>query len=163
MLSVTSFERRWARYLCTMTIVLLKLLLFKYFGQFIDGWFQYPRQYRFGYCLITPRIYFLFCIVFILPLALSVICRIFILRSPVKILFCLVPLIVFSFRANLLFYLGTMRRLTWNSINLEIPHSIWRFHVFHHMHTIVWDGSKLYCLLVWILSCAQPGARRRGQ
>jgi hypothetical protein len=39
------------------------------------------------------------------PLALSVICRIYILRSPVKILFCLVSPIVFSFRANPFFYL----------------------------------------------------------
>jgi hypothetical protein len=48
------------------------------------------------------RIYILhfhFCL-----FALSVICRFYILRSPVKFLFCLVPTIVFSFRANPFFF-----------------------------------------------------------
>jgi hypothetical protein len=39
-------------------------------------------------------------------LAYSVICRIYILRSPVKILFCLVPPIVFSFMSNPFFIWG---------------------------------------------------------
>jgi hypothetical protein len=33
-----------------------------------------------------------------------------------------------------------------NDMNLKIPH--WRLNVHRHMHTIVWDGSILYCLLV---------------
>jgi hypothetical protein len=40
----------------------------------------------------------------------------------------------------------TIRRWVLNGIILKIPH--WRFHVHRHMHTIVWDGSILYCLLV---------------
>jgi hypothetical protein len=44
-----------------------------------------------------------------LPLAFSVVCGIYVLGSPVGVLFYSVPLIVFSFRANPFFYQGTIR------------------------------------------------------
>jgi hypothetical protein len=56
---------------------------------------------------------------------LSVICRLHNLRSPFKILFYLVPPIVFSFTAKALFYLGTIRRFSWNGthycVTLKVP------------------------------------------
>jgi hypothetical protein len=79
---------------------------------------------------ITFVIYFHFKLCL---LALSVICWIYILRIP----FCLVPPpIVFSFRTNPCFYLGTICRWTLNGINLKIPH--WRFNVNRHTHIIVY-------------------------
>jgi hypothetical protein len=90
-----------------------------------------------------------------LILAFCVICRNYILRSSLKILFYLVPPIAFLFRANPFLYLGIIRRWSWNGVCLKIPHR--RFCVHCHKHTIVWDRWKLYRLLVSILSCAQPG------
>jgi hypothetical protein len=69
------------------------------------------------------------------------------LRSPFKISFYSVQPIVFSFRAH--FYLGTIRRFSWN----DTPVSHWRFHdnhrvkisadvsklkEFHHFHVTYW-------------------------
>jgi hypothetical protein len=44
---------------------------------------------------------------------------------------------------------------TWNGINLKIPH--WRFDLHRRMHFIVWDGSKLYCLLWKYWVSINPG------
>jgi hypothetical protein len=62
---------------------------------------------------------------------LSVICRLHNLRSPFKIQFYLVPPIVFLFRAHTFFYLGTIRRFSWNDTTV----SHWRFHDNRRMNT----------------------------
>jgi hypothetical protein len=68
---------------------------------------------------------------------LSVICRLHNLWSPFNIPFYLVPPIVFSFRAKALFYLGTVRRFSWNGTTV----SHWRFHDNRRMNTST-DVSK---------------------
>jgi hypothetical protein len=57
------------------------------------------------------------------------------LRSPFKIPFYLVPPIVFSFRAKTLFYLGTIRRFSWNGTTV----SHWRFLI-----TAVWTHLRMF-------------------
>jgi hypothetical protein len=51
--------------------------------------------------------------------------------SLIKIPFYLVPPIVFSFRAHAFFYLGTIRRFSWNDTTV----SHWRFHDNRRMNT----------------------------
>ena len=64
------------------------------------------------YCMITLRIW---CLLLNLSFdVLSVICRLHNLRPPFRIPFYLVPPIVFSFRAHAFFYMGTIRRFSWN-------------------------------------------------
>jgi hypothetical protein len=53
------------------------------------------------------------------------------LWSPFKTSFYLVPPIVFSFRAEAYFYLGTICRFSWNGTYV----SHWRFHDNRHMNT----------------------------
>jgi hypothetical protein len=62
---------------------------------------------------------------------------------------------LFSFRAKPFFYLGTIRRWTWNGVNLKIP--LWRFHVHCNMHAIVWDESRFYCYWCKYWVALNPG------
>jgi hypothetical protein len=89
---------------------------------------------------------------------LSVIRRLHNLWSPFKGPFCLVPLIVFSFRAHALFYLGTKRRLSWNSTN--VPQ--WIIHDNRCMNTSA-DvlNSKCHRFRLFCLSLCKAGARGR--
>jgi hypothetical protein len=82
------------------------------------------------YSIITLRIY---CLLFYLSFdVMSVICKLHNLRSPFKIPFYLFLPIVFSF-----FYLGTIRRFSWNYTTV----SHWRFHDNCRMNTSA-DVSK---------------------
>jgi hypothetical protein len=74
-------------FVCSMLIVLLRLLLASFNMGFIN-----PANIN-VYIVQLPQGY-TSCLFKILPLAFSVICRIYILRSPIKILICLVTLIV---------------------------------------------------------------------
>jgi hypothetical protein len=88
------------------------------------------------YCWITLRI----CCLLFFNLSfdiLSVICRLHILRSPFQISIYLVPLIIFSFRAKAFFYMGIIRRFSWNGTTV----SHWRFRDNRRMNTIA-DVSK---------------------
>jgi hypothetical protein len=93
--------------------------------------------FLFEYCIITLNIRF-FNLSFDV---LFVICKLHNLRSPVKIPFYLVPPIVFSSRAHALFYLGTIRRISWNSTTV----SQWKFHDNRRMNTSA-DVSKFKIL-----------------
>jgi hypothetical protein len=80
-------------------------------------------------CLMTFRIC---CLILTLSLdVVSAICRLHYLWSPCKIPFYLVSPIVFSFRAHAIYYLGTIRRFSWNGTKV----SNWRFHDNRRMNT----------------------------
>jgi hypothetical protein len=92
-----------------------------------NRWFQYSSL---EYCLITLRI----CgMLFKCLLTSYAICRLHNLWSPFKIPFYSVPPIVFSFRAHVFFYLGTIRRLSWYGSKM----SHWRFRDNRRMNTSV--------------------------
>jgi hypothetical protein len=79
-----------------------------------------------------------------------VICRLHSLRSLFKIPFYLVPPLAFSFWAKTFFYLGTIRRFSWNVTTV----SHWRFHDNRRMNTSA-DVSKFitspFRVKCWIL------------
>jgi hypothetical protein len=88
------------------------------------------------YCIMTLRIR---CLLWKLSFdVLSVIFMLHNLRFPFKILFNLVPHIVFSFRAHSFFYLGTIRRFSLNGTTV----SHWSFYDNRRMNTSA-DVSKL--------------------
>jgi hypothetical protein len=82
---------------------------------------------------------------------LSVIRRLHNLGSPFNIPFYLVPPIVFSFRAHAFFYLGTIRRFSWNGTTV----SHWRFHDNRRMNTFAdvfkFKISPFFVFKCWIL------------
>jgi hypothetical protein len=69
-------------------------------------------------------------------------------RSPFKIPFYLVPPIVFSFRAHAFFYLGTIRRFSWNSTTV----SHCRFRNNRRMNTST-DVSKFKMSPFFVFKC----------
>jgi hypothetical protein len=79
---------------------------------------------------------------------LSVIRRLHSLWSPFKISFYIVPPIVVSLRAHAFYYLGTIRRFSWN--DTEVSH--WRFHDNRRMNTSA-DVSKSKILLFHVEFC----------
>jgi hypothetical protein len=83
---------------------------------------------------------------------LSVICRLHNLRSPFKNPFYLSPPIVFSFSAHAVFYLGTIRRFSWNGTTM----SHWRFHYNRrkHKHRRMFLNSKFYLFIFWNVDSA---------
>jgi hypothetical protein len=89
-----------------------------------------------------------------LSFAFGVVCRNYILRTAVKILFCLVPIIVFWFRANPIFYLGVIRCWKWNGINIKIPN--WRLNVHRRTPSFGMDRN---CTVYWCkyLVALNPG------
>jgi hypothetical protein len=68
----------------------------------------------------------------------------FITSDPLwKLHFCKIPPIAFSFRANAIIYLGTIRRFSWNATTV----SYWRFHNNRRMNTSTYV-SKFHHFLV---------------
>jgi hypothetical protein len=106
---------------------------------------QYPGQYRFGYCSITPRILFLLfkCCVWRCLWYAG-----FIFSDPLSKFYSVKFRPLFSRSGQ------TSDSFIWGLYAAE--HGmvlIWKYCIEGsmfkavHMHTIVWDGSKLYCLL----------------
>jgi hypothetical protein len=97
----------------------LFVVLFFLFDSFQVWWFQYSFLNN----VESPLRY----VAWFLNLsfdAISVICRLHNIWSPFKIPFYLGPPIVFSFRAHVKVYLGTIGRFSWNGTKV----SHWRLH-----------------------------------
>jgi hypothetical protein len=111
-------------------IVVLVIIKFFLLGFFLVGWLQYSSI---EYCWITVRIFGLlikFC------LLTSVICRLHNLWSR-SILFS--SPIVFSFRSQAFFYLGTICRFSLNGT--YVPH--WTIHYNRYMNTSAGNCTNL--------------------
>jgi hypothetical protein len=117
-------------------IVMLMVFLVLMFRRFLVGWFHYTYMNN-----IESPIGYVACFLTLSCDVLSVICRLHNLWSPFKIPFYLVLPIVFSFRAHAFYYLGTIRRFSWN--DTKVSH--WRFHDNRIMNTSA-DVSKFKIL-----------------
>jgi hypothetical protein len=152
-LSVTSFEDRWERYLCIF-IVLQNYLTVWIFQLNYDMSFQYSSQYR--YCWITPNDK-LPGFNFRLWHSLWYVVMIF---SDLLSTFCFIQF-------HLLFFRSQQKH---SSIPYVAEHGnvlIWKYRIEGYVFTVICIPSfgidKNVMFTMWILSCAQRGVMRRKQ
>jgi hypothetical protein len=117
-------------------IVVLVVFLVSTFRHFLVGWFQYSYLNS-----VESPLGYVACFLNLSFDVLSVLHRLHNLWSPFKIQFYLVYF-VFSLRAHAFYYLGTIRRFSWNCP--EVSH--WRFHANRRMNKSA-DVSKFKILL----------------
>jgi hypothetical protein len=108
----------------------LVVFLVSTFRHFLVGWFQYSYLNN-----VESPLGYVACFLNLSFDVLSVIRRLHNLWSPFKILFYLVSPIVFSFRAHAFYYLGTIRRFSWNGTKCHIKGS---------MITAVWTHRRMF-------------------